>query len=68
MYQPSIYWLRVTISYCHTLFYGPILAINKPLTMTFASANSFCCLLINSKVVVKFRYRIMDVEYVLYKC
>ncbi len=24
----------------HTLFYGPILAINKPLNMTFASRNS----------------------------
>ncbi len=25
----------------HALFYGPILAINQPLTMTFASTNSY---------------------------
>ncbi len=25
----------------HTLFHGPVLAINKPLTMTFASINSW---------------------------
>ncbi len=36
---------------------NPVLAINKLLTKTFPSINSFfCSLLIVSKVVVKFRY------------
>ncbi len=59
LYEIRFFFKAILYFFAHTYFKGPILAINKPLTMTFASIKLLTsCLLIVSKVVVKFRYRL----------